>query len=203
MLDSEFEAAFTDCLRRQRDFYLFFRDVKENEFDATFMVINTIAPQHSVSTFQYDAQTDEISLLEIAKDLGDKAKNIVSPEKYSEFSGGIDQIIFSCSLLLDSMIVIHNAHAMSPAMLVKLQQLLDLVATSGSSGRLRVVAIGDVGLLHAALQAHLKFINLKFYNLMDNRASMDALLSKVSSMTVGQRLFDFKSETSIDSIKDS
>jgi len=190
MFNAQFEKVFVDFLNRNRDFSLLFKDHASGNQSEMSLTMQMVAPQCSVSLFEFDAFNKNITAATIIDHLVKRVKTVVGSSRleseieYSE----IEQAYIASKILGDSMIVIHNAEKLPKKVLSDLQRLSDIIRSKNSSVRLRVLAIGDIGLMHLALAEHLKFINLKFYNLMANKASMDAVLMKVTDMTVGSRL---------------
>jgi len=162
MFDTNFKNTYIDCLNRNRDFYLMFKDSSSGESNDMALTMSTLAPQFSVSVFNFDASEEMITAVGVIEQLVDRVKNIVgasgldSEKAYSE----LEKAHLASEILGDSMIIIQNAEKLPKNTLSDLQRLSDEVRAKNDVARLRVLAIGDVGLMHLALAEHLKFINL-------------------------------------------
>ncbi len=186
--EEKFEGVFVDSLARRRSVSLLFKDKCTDGFDEVRPIVRMLAPQYALTVCAIDAATDLITEDSVANLLIEKVKDILSSAQTNESSSKEEQIYKACEVLQDSMLLVQNAELAKPGSLSLLQALASRVNNQEGAVRLRVLMIGDAQLLHRALNGKLRFISVKFYNLMKNQRGMDALLSKVRELTVGSRI---------------
>lgn len=179
MLNTIFENIFSNCLNGKRNLCVLLKDAVNDELvDNLSLMMKTVAPQHSVSVFEFNAIGDELDEATVSKSMAERIRNFSSAIALDEGRKPNSVIYFAASILEESIIVIYNAENVTDEFYQSIEKVERALRISGK-GRLRFLLIGNDSVVPLVAKNTKSINRVKWYNLLKEPEPVNEMLNSV------------------------
>jgi len=182
MFDAFFENTFSNCLGSVRNICVLLKDeISDDLTNVWSLTMRTIAPQSSVSVFEFDALDGQLDEEIVSNSMIDRIRNFTSTSALDESRKPISSIYFAASVLEESILVIYNAENLSDEFYQSIEKIERALRVSGK-GRLRVLLIGSDSVIPMIAKNTTGFNKVKWYNALNQPARATEMLSSLTTV---------------------
>ena len=181
MLDTLFENVFSNCLGSERNICVLLKDDMLNDtMDVWSLTMKTIAPQSSVSVFEFDALDGQLNEEVLSANMEERVRNFSSASMLDENRKPISTIYFAASILEESILVIYHAENLSDELYQSIEKIERALRVSGK-GRLRVLLIGTDAIIPVVAKNTSGFNKVKWYNRLNKPEHAEGFLDFIAN----------------------
>ena len=184
MLDTFYERVFSSCLGSIRNICVLLQDdVLDDTIDVWSLTMKTIAPQNSVSVFEFDALNDQIDEESVASSMTDRIRNFSSASLINDGRKPISTIYFATSILEELILVIYNAENLNDEFYKSIEKIERALRVSGK-GRLRVLLVGTDAIIPMVAKNTSGFNKVKWYNHLKDPEYAEGMLDFITNKSI-------------------
>lgn len=186
MFDVFFENTFSNCIGSTRNICILLKDdISDNLTDVWSLTMNTIAPQRSVSVFEFNALDGKMDEEIVSTMMLERIRNFTSTSALDENRKPISNIYFTAGILEESILVIYNAENLSDEFYQSIEKIERALRVSGK-GRLRVLLIGSESLIPMVARNTTGFNKVKWFNALNNPQRSAEMLESIAMMATNE-----------------